>query len=74
MTCSLCGQEILDERHWYEQWVAWHTTRKRMEGGTHDKGRLPRRTGAFAHERCVDMMRAGRAIGQGGLFQEELFG
>ena len=67
MNCSLCGREIFPhttDNRWYVQYVSWHLSVQRRKGGKRDAGKLARETGAYAHERCVDEVRAGRAVGQ----------
>jgi hypothetical protein len=73
-TCVFCGKEILaDEVHdIHEQVLSWHLRRGRTGGGHHDQGKFAVKTGAVAHDRCVDerheKKKRGIPIEQPGLF------
>jgi hypothetical protein len=73
-SCSLCGGEILeaDLHMMNKQVVGYQRPRgRRARGGLHAL-RIPRETGAVAHDNCVEVAaskaKRGIPVQQGGLF------
>jgi len=74
VTCSLCGGEIYEDerRTMYAQEVTWQpAVVHRKGGGIHDRGKGWKRTGALAHERCVNALVRG-TLKQQDLLSEQL--
>jgi len=70
VTCVLCGEEIFEaeRRSMYAQETSWQpAVSHRAGGGHHDRGKAWTRSGALAHERCVN------ALAKGRLHQRDLF-
>lgn len=64
--CAFCGKSVnLDDPKIYNEITAW------VHGEKSDGATLREKTGRFAHDECVQLVKAGQAPDQPMLFEDE---